>query len=229
MSYCGRIDCFIDDPHRHGTGSTIGWVMVDPPVNPQTAGEWTFTPGQGGGLDTGEIHRAPLLEKIGELESELAGLRARLAEATLEYALMDAAVTSRGNDGMTAILGANAMLHRWWEALPDETKALVLPLIQCVEDDPVVWIRAWGGEAVSLGLNMNDTFGYACAETQDVPLEKAAEVAAVYRDYESAGLVAWAAHQRDEEPLLGYQTEKYHAARRALALGAGDQPTKGDD
>jgi len=65
-------------------------------------------------------------------------------------------------------------------------------------------------------INANDTFYYASADTTSVDvwdLWKAVEVESLYG---AAGVIAFQAKIRDEEPLETWQTEKYKQAKEYL-------------
>jgi hypothetical protein len=55
-----------------------------------------------------------------------------------------------------------------------------------------------------LSILLSDTFGYACADGEDVKPEQCAEVAEIYRKFGYTGLVCWAAKQRGEPPVIEY-------------------------
>ena len=50
-----------------------------------------------------------------------------------------------------------------------------------------------------LHLNMNDTFAFACADCEEVPDDKIAEVASLYSRFGYCGLVYWVSKQRNWE------------------------------
>jgi len=56
----------------------------------------------------------------------------------------------------------------------------------------------WLGKDGSFHLNMNDTWGWAVADSELVPLEKLKEVATLFRSYGEPGLFYWVSEQREQ-------------------------------
>lgn len=65
-------------------------------------------------------------------------------------------------------------------------------------------------------VNCNDTFFYASADAEELAPSEAHKVRDYYDRYGWAGVVAWAAKQRNMEPLKELQDENYQAARKEL-------------
>lgn len=68
-----------------------------------------------------------------------------------------------------------------------------------------------------LALLLSDTFGYACADAENVRPDQCAEVASIYRKYGYLGLVCWAAKQRNMGPVIEY-TEDPQYQKTWIAL-----------
>lgn len=68
-------------------------------------------------------------------------------------------------------------------------------------------------------VRLNDTFGYATADGDELPDDQIAALIECHKRWEHDGVTAWAAHRRNAEPLPQLRTEKYHAARAWLKEG----------
>lgn len=68
-----------------------------------------------------------------------------------------------------------------------------------------------------LVINCGDTFAYACADAEELPIDKIDEVLALEREYGFDGVVAWIATHRNCEPIKERATERYLVARTTLA------------
>ena len=72
-------------------------------------------------------------------------------------------------------------------------------------------------DTVSFAVNMNDTFYYACADSEEVGAD---EIDAVYRAWKMFGydgVVAWTAIKRGCEPIDECITSQYREAYKALS------------
>lgn len=68
-----------------------------------------------------------------------------------------------------------------------------------------------------LMLNMNDTFGYACADGEKITPEEAVDVYAISKEFGSDGVTAWAAKHRADWPLDQIaKREKFQQAWKRL-------------
>ena len=99
----------------------------------------------------------------------------------------------------------------WLDSLPAEQQAQVIELLRA----EVLGLRITGKD-VRLWVVMNDTFGYACADGEDVPLDQLSSVSRMWSEHGHDGLTAWAARQRGEQPLRELLTDKYATAVAAL-------------
>lgn len=68
----------------------------------------------------------------------------------------------------------------------------------------------------SFPLNMNDTFGYACAESVDVDFPDMLVVTELYEKYGKPGVDAWASIKEDVHVIKERDTEKYKEARKEI-------------
>lgn len=66
-------------------------------------------------------------------------------------------------------------------------------------------------------LNLNDTFGWACAEAEDLDPEDLAVVVDLWRRHGHDGVLVWAAVRRDDQVIEPRQTESYLALYNILA------------
>lgn len=67
--------------------------------------------------------------------------------------------------------------------------------------------------------NLNDTFAYACADSERVYMDGESNQIAlvtVWRKWGPAGIAAYVAKMRGTEPLQAVRTEKYEAAKAYL-------------
>lgn len=51
----------------------------------------------------------------------------------------------------------------------------------------------------TLIINLNDTFGWACADAEEIPPDAINEVARLFRDWGHAGILYWVSKRRDWE------------------------------
>lgn len=100
--------------------------------------------------------------------------------------------------------------------------------IQEVEDfyelllNEVIRLSVRGG-AVKLWLQMNDTFNFACADSEDVEIKDLVTILYLWQKYGYEGLIAWAANKRHEAPLNSIITKTY-----LLALKEAERLTRDD-
>lgn len=78
------------------------------------------------------------------------------------------------------------------------------------------WDGGW-----HVAVNSSDTFAYACADATYIAPGQEAEIRNYFERYGWAGLVAWAAYQRSDEPLISLQDDKYRAAMEQLQASYG--------
>ena len=71
-------------------------------------------------------------------------------------------------------------------------------------------------DVISVELNMNDTFGYACSDSQDVPLADLHTVSMMWGDFGDDGLIAYAAFIRQRDPIAPRMNAGYMKARAML-------------
>lgn len=80
----------------------------------------------------------------------------------------------------------------------------------------VAFVRIEKEEPIKLYINCGDTFAYACADAELVPVTEWHTLARLHDDYGYDGLVAWIADRRCEEPIKPRQTEAYQEAKEQL-------------
>lgn len=115
------------------------------------------------------------------------------------------------NAAVLALFQRHKWLTEWLTSLEPDALTAITELFE--HDALFVWVN---NGAVTCALNMNDTFGYATADCEEVPMEDVQTVARLWRDFGAAGMTAWAAVRRGDEPIEPRQTERYHAARKLL-------------
>lgn len=115
------------------------------------------------------------------------------------------------NAARMAITKERLIAMKQVQLLPDEHQAMLEELLEkCHLQIDIE------NEKVSFSLNMNDTFYYACADSEEVPMMDIPVVHHIWKELGYDGLVAWAALRREEEPIIECQTETYKLAVRLL-------------
>lgn len=75
-------------------------------------------------------------------------------------------------------------------------------------------------EGLIVAINCNDTFAYASADAEDIPIGREHEVRSIYDKYGHAGVIAWCSKERGIEPLPAFlkllSAGKYKLARKEL-------------
>lgn len=140
------------------------------------------------------------------------------------YPAGDGAATERTawqegwNAALTAVTDSQVVAEAWFEGLPANVQQAVGLLLT----DEMLHLNLTNltptpehGE-VHMLLNMNDTFGYAMADTEEVPVDEVVKVSHLWIYYLHAGLVAWTAIRRGKEPILEQRTPDYYAACKDL-------------
>lgn len=122
------------------------------------------------------------------------------------------------NKALLALLDNYTCIMDWIAGLTPEAASAIRELLAADE----LFLTVEGG-TVSCLLNMNDTFAYACADAEEVPLGDLPAVLAYWHTYGASGLKAWVAIRRGEVPLR--QDERYLAAARA-GVGESDKEEK---
>lgn len=67
----------------------------------------------------------------------------------------------------------------------------------------------------------NDTFYYASADAEDLPIDEVSRLFGVYKKFGYHGVTAWCAEHRGMEPLEPHRTDEYRAARAMLTASKG--------
>jgi len=75
----------------------------------------------------------------------------------------------------------------------------------------------YGDSGVEVYVNMNDTWGYACADSEEVPVDELPKVLYAWKNYEGDGLTAWAALKTGYKPIEPLLTDKYYEAHTKIA------------
>lgn len=113
-------------------------------------------------------------------------------------------------------------LSKWFDALTPDQRGQVEALFS--EDDSDQYGLSQDEGKVTLWCLMSDTFAYACADAENIPLEALPVVLRLREEFGYEGVTAWAANRRGEEPLKQLQTDKYKEAL-AVAREAGKGET----
>jgi hypothetical protein len=70
----------------------------------------------------------------------------------------------------------------------------------------------------TIELNMNDTFGYTCAESEELDLKDWQEVAEIFHKYGIPGVNAWTAVKRGYDVIKERQNEAYFTAKNEIIV-----------
>lgn len=117
------------------------------------------------------------------------------------------------NAAVCAMTDNQSAVYKWFNELPDDAQHAIDLLIG--RDD--LLLRVVENNEVRMALNMGDTFEYATADMEVVPVDAVVTVAQIALDYGVQGLIAWAAMRRGAEPLEQLRDELYKSARKMLA------------
>jgi len=124
----------------------------------------------------------------------------------------------------------------WFRSLPKESQGMLEEMLAA----DAVGLSNWrkeerdAKEEIVIQINLNDTFCFACADCEELPIQELPVAFRAWKAHEHWGLVAWAAMRRGMEPieelldLLDYR-EKYKAAFAFLgrpAPGFGEKDAK---
>jgi len=109
-----------------------------------------------------------------------------------------------------------AFVMNWFQNLSPESQAGLTILL---EQYGILFVSVQR-EKVLVELNLNDTFGLACADSEVVPEDKLFFLGNIWRGYGGAGLIAWAALTRNAYPLPSIvKGEDFRAAMAFLTKG----------
>ena len=61
-----------------------------------------------------------------------------------------------------------------------------------------------GGETIVLFVNISDTFGYSCADGEDITRKDLPILFKLYKEYGYLGVVKWASKKRKRKPIKEY-------------------------
>lgn len=112
-------------------------------------------------------------------------------------------------NGWNAAIMAEVKNHRrikcLFKLLYDDVKIAALELLE----SHMLEISVSDDEPIVMYLNMNDTFGYACADSEEVTLSEIPEVYRLWKKYGHHGLTAWSAVKRNVDPIDECKSEQY--------------------
>lgn len=115
------------------------------------------------------------------------------------------------NAAIFKLLEQYAAIQSWCATL---SPFLLSALVELLKADAMA--LNVGSDTVQCYLIMNDVWGYATADAEEVPTEELPHVAALWRMYGWDGLIAWAARQSGQEPIKERLTEGYRKAVLSL-------------
>ena len=99
-------------------------------------------------------------------------------------------------------------LIQWFKGLPAEQANFIETLLA----QDAIYLTLDDDHEVSVGLLMNDTFGFAVADSEEVPMEHLGVIWALWEDFEQDGLVGYAAAKRKDIPIMPWQTPRFFKA-----------------
>lgn len=103
-------------------------------------------------------------------------------------------------------------IRKFLKILPDEVTNIIAELIESTQLE----ILCEAKEAISMYLNVNDTFYYASADAEDVLISDIPKIYELWKKYDHHGITAWVALKRNMDPLDELKTEKYDAAIKEI-------------
>ena len=105
-------------------------------------------------------------------------------------------------------------LHGWAEALTDTQRDMLVEMLDA--DVEAVKLHVRDG-TVEIWIWCNDTFMYACSDSETVPLDALPDVYRLWKAHGWDGLIAWIAAKRKAEPVKEVRYDAgYVKARAAL-------------
>lgn len=109
------------------------------------------------------------------------------------------------NDAIMTIFKNHQRIKCMFELLYDDTKMAALELLESHMLEIVVDNEL----PIVMYINMNDTFGYACADSEEISVSELIEVRDIWKKYGHHGLTAWSAVKRNVDPIDECKSEQY--------------------
>lgn len=102
------------------------------------------------------------------------------------------------NDCLLALSDKQAKIHEIFSKMsPDQLEKL-----DYLHDEGDVTFTFWSVEqGFQIALNCSDTFEWACADAEDLPLKHLDEVYDLVQKFPKWGSIVWVAHRRQEDPM----------------------------
>lgn len=101
-----------------------------------------------------------------------------------------------------------AKITKWYDALPRETQETIYKMLK----EEILYLSLDKEEKIRPWLLMNDTFGYACSDSEEVEIGEMPILSKIYDTHKYDGLIAWAANKRGCEPIKPLITDEYKLA-----------------
>jgi len=116
------------------------------------------------------------------------------------------------NEALDEIQANRKLLMGWLEALSQDTQSMMEDLL--IRDMLEFYIDDQGG--LRTYINLNDTFGYACADAEGINIEEVPVFHKIFMKYGWDGAVAWASKKRNAMPIPPLITDKFKTALEEL-------------
>ena len=104
-------------------------------------------------------------------------------------------------------------LGNWFDGLDDTQKTMIHTLLE----QRAIDLSVDEDRNVEIVLVLNDTFGRASADSETVPMVDLGTLCGAWQEFGADGLVAYAAHRRNQDPLPELRSDTYLKAREKMS------------
>jgi hypothetical protein len=115
------------------------------------------------------------------------------------------------NEALMKLTNRWVAIEEWYKTINKSIKPV---LSECLLTD-LMFLHV-NGDKISILVNMNDTFAYACADAEEVDIIEVQTVKDIYDRFIWDGVIAWAANKRKVTPIEERITTTYKMAREFL-------------
>lgn len=116
------------------------------------------------------------------------------------------------NAALMSLAKTQRRIRDLFKILPEDVALLMLELL----DSYMLEINVHEDKPIIFYLNMNDTFGYSCADAEEVIVSEIPEVHRLWKKYGHHGLTAWSAIKRNVDPIDECKTKQYALAVKEI-------------